>query len=84
MSSRIAVDRTRCDGRGVCAELFPEVIMLDDWGYPMVAGGIVPLPLLPQARLAVSGCPLLALRLISDRREPATLTAKSQPGVTEL
>ena len=74
MSSRIAVDRTRCDGRGVCAELFPEVITLDDWGYPIVAGGIVPLPLLPQARLAVSSCPVLALRL----------TAKSQPGVTEL
>ena len=39
MSTRIAVDRIRCDGRGVCAELFPEAITLDDWGYPVVAPG---------------------------------------------
>ncbi len=84
MSSRITVDRTGCDGRGVCAELFPEVITLDDWGYPIVASGIVPLLLLPQARQAVSSCPVLALRLISDHRESATLTAKTQPRVTEL
>jgi len=30
------VDMIVCDGRGVCAELFPERISLDDWGYPIV------------------------------------------------
>ena len=36
----LAVDRIRCDGRGLCAELLPELIQLDDWGYPMVAGPV--------------------------------------------
>jgi ferredoxin len=63
MSSRVAVDRIRCDGRGACAELFPEMISLDDWGYPIVAPGAVPDSLLPVARDAVSSCPVMALRL---------------------
>ena len=83
MRVRIAVDRIRCDGRGVCAELFPEMISLDDWGYPMVAPGSVPDHLLPVARLAVSSCPVMALRLAADARaEVPALTGVSQPKVT--
>lgn len=59
----LAVDRTRCDGRGVCAELLPELIGLDDWGYPIVAPGAVPAPLLEHAERAAAMCPVLALRL---------------------
>ena len=25
-----------CTGHGVCAELLPELISLDEWGYPIV------------------------------------------------
>jgi ferredoxin len=60
---QIAVDRIRCDGRGLCAELLPELIRLDDWGYPIVAAGPVPAHLLPHAQKAVSSCPVLALSL---------------------
>jgi ferredoxin len=63
MSQRIAVDRIRCDGRGMCADLLPELIELDDWGYPVVAATAIPDALLPLARLAVTTCPVLALRL---------------------
>jgi ferredoxin len=81
--SRIAVDRIRCDGRGVCAELFPEMITLDDWGYPVVAAGSIPDHLLPMARLAVSSCPVMALRLAADSRPAVVaLTGVSQPEVT--
>jgi ferredoxin len=66
---RLAVDRIRCDGRGLCAELLPELIRLDDWGYPIVAPGPVPQHLLLLAQRAVSRCPVLALALRS--REPA-------------
>ena len=59
----IAVDRIRCDGFGMCAELLPELIELDDWGYPIVASGAVPAQLLEHARRAVAVCPVLALRL---------------------
>jgi ferredoxin len=59
----LAVDRIKCDGHGVCAELFPEKIQLDDWGYPVVDAAAVPEHLLQHARRAVSSCPMLALRL---------------------
>lgn len=65
----LAVDRIRCDGRGLCAELLPELIRQDDWGYPIVAPGPVPEHLLPLAQRAVSRCPVLALALRRD--EPA-------------
>lgn len=65
----IAVDRVRCDGRGLCAELLPELIRVDDWGYPIVAPGPVPEHLMAHAQKAVASCPVLALAL---RRAEAT------------
>jgi ferredoxin len=60
---KLKVDRIRCDGRGLCAELVPELIRLDDWGYPIIAPGRVPQHLLAHAQKAVSRCPVLALSL---------------------
>ena len=57
------VDRIRCDGYGMCAELLPELIELDDWGYPIVRPGGVPDDLRALARRAVDVCPVLALKL---------------------
>ena len=57
------IDRIACDGAGLCAELLPELIALDDWGYPMLARSPVPAELLGHARRAVDACPVLALRL---------------------
>jgi ferredoxin len=57
------IDRTRCDGHRLCAELFPERIDLDDWGYPIIEPGPIPPHLLEHARRAVEACPVLALRL---------------------
>jgi ferredoxin len=59
----ILVDRIRCDGHGLCAELLPERISLDDWGFPVVKRGPVPDDLAEVARHAVDICPVLALRL---------------------
>jgi ferredoxin len=59
----LTVDRIRCDGSRLCAELLPELIRLDDWGYPIIAPGGVPRHLIPHARRAVAACPLLALSL---------------------
>ena len=60
---RLRVDWPRCTGRGVCHELLPELVDLDDWGYPVV-GESVPEELLGLARSAVRSCPQLALRLV--------------------
>lgn len=59
----LTVDRIRCDGRGLCAELLPELIRLDDWGYPIISPGPIPDHLLPLAERAVEDCPVLALTL---------------------
>jgi len=63
MSLRLRVDPIACDGRGVCAELLPEVVTTDAWGYPIIDERPVPAHLEAQARDAVASCPLLALRL---------------------
>ena len=42
MTFRLVLDPIACDGHGICAELFPEGIRLDDWGYPILAPGDVP------------------------------------------
>ena len=31
---RILIDPVACDAYGYCAELLPEAISLDEWGYP--------------------------------------------------
>ena len=59
----LRVDPIACEGHGLCAELFPERIELDEWGYPIVAGESVPPELLKHARRAIAACPTLALRL---------------------
>jgi ferredoxin len=57
----LAIDRIKCDGRGLCAELLPELIRLDDWGYPILAPGPIPEHLRPLAQRAVEDCPVLAI-----------------------
>jgi ferredoxin len=56
-----------CSGHGVCAELLPELITLDEWGYPLLDDAPVPPPLARQARRAVRDCPALALMLTGAR-----------------
>jgi ferredoxin len=65
---RLGVDLITCDGRGLCAEALPELITLDDWGFPIVDYHAVPFRLLADVRDTVCACPKLALRLeVVDR-----------------
>jgi ferredoxin len=52
-----------CAAHGVCAELLPELIGLDPWGYPILRKEPVPPSLIPLAKRAVTDCPALALLL---------------------
>jgi len=61
--SELRVDWPRCDARGLCHELLPEIVDLDPWGYPIVTR-IVTADLRAAAKEAVRDCPRLALRLI--------------------
>ena len=67
---RIHIDWTRCDGRGLCTELLPDVFTRDDWGYPLARSGdrepAIPAESVKYAKAAVKRCPRLALRLLED------------------
>jgi len=67
MTAHLDIDWTRCQGRGLCLELVPELLVADDWGYPEAQEHDqslpVPEPLLGYAQEAVRDCPRLALRL---------------------
>ena len=61
----LRVDPIACDGRGLCAELFPERVTQDDWGYPVIDAAPIPPALEGHAREAVAECPKCALRLVA-------------------
>jgi len=65
----LRLDPIACDGHGYCAELLPEHVTLDEWGYPILDGRGVAREHVADARRAVSLCPRLALAL--ERRAPS-------------
>jgi ferredoxin len=71
MTLRLELNPIACTGHQLCADLLPEVIELDEWGYPILTGD-VPVQLESHARRAVSACPTLALRLTRVTSEAAS------------
>jgi len=68
VTHRLKVNPIACQAHGVCAELLPEMIGTDPWGYPIISDQPVPPGLLKLARKAEASCPTLAL--IVQRIEP--------------
>jgi ferredoxin len=60
----LAVDPIACRAHGMCAEELPEAIVLDEWGYPLLASGPLPDGVVRRARSAAAACPVLALKLL--------------------
>lgn len=78
----LRVDPILCDGFGHCHELAPELVQVDEWGYPIIQErptSISELALLKSARLAVRGCPRQALRIerVNGPNEAPTRTSTS-------
>jgi ferredoxin len=67
-AARLRVNPITCEGHGLCAELLPELIRLDDWGYPILDSPDVPPELVRLARRAADACPTLALILEERQR----------------
>jgi ferredoxin len=67
----LRIDPVACDAFGFCAELFPEAITLDEWGYPIIDGRPLTADVEPHARAAVIQCPRKAL-FIEDSASAAT------------
>jgi ferredoxin len=82
---RLVIDRIACTGHGLCAELFPEHLSLDEWGYPIQAPGPISAGELRHARRAIAACPALALRLETGRpRHPAPTAAPDPEQTAEI
>jgi ferredoxin len=64
--ARLRVNPIACEGHALCVELLPELIRLDDWGYPIIEVEDVPAELLGLADRAVDACPTLALLIDQD------------------
>jgi len=61
---KLRVDWPACRAHGLCVELMPERLRLDEWGYPIVDPAPVTPELMEVARRAAAACPTLALRII--------------------
>jgi ferredoxin len=84
MAVELHVNPASCDGFGYCAEIIPELVGRDEWGFPVLKGGNIPDALLLAARQAVRFCPRRALALSGSRvdvalRRPGNATSASQP-----
>ncbi len=60
---RVRVDPVACDAYGYCAELLPERVALDEWGYPVVDGRPLDAGLVELARRAAAECPRRAFHV---------------------
>jgi ferredoxin len=79
MASSLRVNPITCEGHGLCAELLPELIRLDDWGYPIIDQEAIPERMLPYAKRAANACPTLALLLQAERsRAPQAAAQHSE------
>jgi ferredoxin len=75
LTATLSIDPVACEGHGLCADLLPELVELDEWGYPILLARKVPPELASHARRAVRACPTLALRL---QRRQLSRTARQQ------
>lgn len=67
MSHQLRVNPIACEAHGMCAELLPERISLDEWGYPVIDDQALTPELLEHATRAAQACPTFAL-LVERRR----------------
>lgn len=70
--AKVAINPIACDGHGICAELLPELIHLDDWGYPKIVHEDLPIELLDHAKKAERLCPTLAFLIHYPPSSPPT------------
>lgn len=69
VGERLRVNPIACEAHGMCAELLPERIRLDEWGYPILDATPLPRELVEHARRAAQACPTFALLVERERRE---------------
>ncbi|MDH6245306.1 ferredoxin [Mycobacterium sp. OTB74] len=81
---RVKLDRTLCDGFGICAKHAPEYFSLDDWGYAVLVGdGNIPPQDQPAVLRALLDCPVHAIIELSDRKSDSKPEVDNEPMTNE-
>jgi ferredoxin len=76
----IRLDRTICDGFGICAKHAPKYFSLDDWGYASLTGdGTVLAEDRDAVMRALLDCPVHAIMEIGEHRPHDTRPPSSTP-----
>lgn len=66
---KVKLDRTLCDGFGLCAKHAPGYFPLDDWGYASLQGdGNIPEADEDAVRRALLDCPVHAIIELQEAR----------------
>jgi ferredoxin len=81
---RLRVDPVACDAYGFCAEMLPERITLDEWGYPIVDGAPVGADLMALARRAAAACPRRAVFLETIVSGTSPSPGPAKPSVSDV
>jgi ferredoxin len=77
---RIRLDRTICDGFGICAKHAPKYFSLDDWGYASLIGdGTVAEEDHDAVMNALMDCPVHAIMEFDERRVGGSHPFSSSP-----
>jgi ferredoxin len=67
MSQRVRINPIACEAHGMCAELLPERVTLDEWGYPMIDDAPLQGSQVQHAIRAARACPTFALLVERER-----------------
>ncbi|HEV7163330.1 MAG TPA: ferredoxin [Solirubrobacteraceae bacterium] len=67
MSHSVRVNPIACEAHGMCAELLPERITLDEWGYPLLDETPLHGSQVEHAMRAARACPTFALLVQRER-----------------
>ncbi len=83
---RVKLDRTLCDGFGICAKHAPDYFSLDDWGYAVLVGdGNIPQQDHDAVLRALMDCPVHAIMEIGERRpDDAPPPSLDEPDIENL
>ena len=85
---KIRLDRTLCDGFGICAKHAPEYFSLDDWGYASLTGnGTVADADRHAVKRALLDCPVHAIIAIGEHqpsRESRSSASSDEPSEPDL
>lgn len=79
---RVKLDRTVCDGFGICARHAPAYFSLDDWDYATLEGdGTVPDADRPAVMRALLDCPVHAIAEVEADGTPKRANGAAAAGI---